>query len=62
MYGAEGDREEDNQGARLLNDPLQTPQAKGQGGGTRPLRRAPNTTAVYAETIINADCRIRAAI
>jgi hypothetical protein len=28
MYGAEGDREEDNQGARLLNDPLQTPQLK----------------------------------
>jgi hypothetical protein len=28
MYGAEGDREESNPGAQLLNDPLHTPQAK----------------------------------
>jgi hypothetical protein len=33
MYGAEGDREEDNQGARLLNDPLQTPQSKTKAEG-----------------------------
>jgi hypothetical protein len=32
MYGAEGEREQEDQGARLLNDPLQTPQPKIKAG------------------------------
>jgi hypothetical protein len=31
MYGAEGEREQENQGAVLLNDPLKTPQPKLKG-------------------------------